>query len=329
MTWLVTGGAGYIGSHVVRAMHEAGLAAVIVDDLSTGHAARLADDDTLIRLSLQDVDALRATFRASDVDGVVHLAAKKDVSESLLAPTDYWHHNVGGLTNLLAVMAEHGITRLVYSSSAAVYGAAAGPAIAEDTVCAPTNPYGQTKLEGERLVAEYARDAGAACVALRYFNVAGAASGTLGDHDGTNLVQRAVRAAADGTGLQIFGTDYPTPDGTCIRDYVHVEDVASAHLAAMAWVDGHGGGFTPLNVGTGHGSSVLQVIAAVSASSGRPIVTEAVGRRQGDPPVAVADVGKAASMLGWRSRRTLEEMVASAWSAHTPLACREHGPGCD
>lgn len=316
MTWLVTGGAGYIGGHVLRAMHEAGLKTVVVDDLSTGHATRLADTDAFIRFSLKDVDALRATFGVTEVDGVVHLAAKKDVSESLLSPTEYWQHNVGGLTNLLTVMAEHRITRLVYSSSAAVYGAAAGPAIVEDAECAPTNPYGQTKLEGERLVAEYARDFGASCLALRYFNVAGAASTALGDQDGTNLVQRAVRAAADGTGLQVFGTDYPTPDGTCIRDYVHVEDVASAHLAAMVWVAEHGAGFTPLNVGTGHGSSVLEVIAAVSDASGRPISTAAAGRRAGDPPIAVADVGKAASLLGWRSRRNLEDMVASAWRAN-------------
>ncbi|CAM5410940.1 UDP-glucose 4-epimerase GalE [Streptomyces chartreusis] len=315
MTWLITGGAGYIGAHVARAMTGAGERVLVLDDLSAGYPARLQQDVPLVEGSSLDGDLLKRVFAEHSVTGVVHLAARKQVGESVAQPTRYYRENVGGLTTLLEAVAEAGIKRFLFSSSAAVYGNPDVDLITEDTECAPVNPYGETKLAGEWLVRAAGRAHGISTVCLRYFNVAGAASPELADTGVFNIVPMVFDRLTRGEAPRIFGDDYPTPDGTCVRDYIHVADLAEAHLAAARRLgEPDAGGDLTVNIGSGEGVSVRELITVIGEVSGdrRPAVVEP--RRPGDAPRAVASAALAAEQLGWTARRGVREMVESAWA---------------
>lgn len=315
---LITGGAGYIGAHITYLMGNSSRLLFTLDDLSSGFEARLPGTIQNFKVSLQDLDGLRRSFEASRVTHVMHLAAKKRVGESLERPDYYWQENVVGFENLLSVMAEFEVKNLLFSSSAAVYGQPDLPLsslISEIDQCNPINPYGETKLEGERLAQENAKKYGASVIALRYFNVAGAGRKDLGDRFTYNLIPIVFEALDRREQPVVFGNDYETPDGTCIRDYVHVQDLADAHIAALDLIDKSGPGFDVINIGTGVGASVLEVIDTISEVTGKVIQPKFVERRQGDPASLVADVSKAKEVLNWESKRDLREIVASAWEA--------------
>jgi UDP-glucose 4-epimerase len=314
MTWLITGGAGYIGAHVARAMTDAGEHVVALDDLSAGNPARLPATVPLVHGSSADGDLLKRVFAEHGVTGVVHLAARKQVAESVAQPTYYYRENVGGLATLLDAVAEAGVRRFVFSSSAAVYGDPGVGLITEDTPCAPVNPYGETKLTGEWLVRAAGAAHGIDTVCLRYFNVAGAAAPELADTGVFNIVPMVFDRLTRDEAPRIFGDDYPTPDGTCIRDYIHVADLADAHLAAARRLsEGGASGDLTVNIGRGQGVSVRELVTVIGEVTGdrRPAVVEA--RRPGDAPRAVASAERAAVELGWAARRGVREMVESAW----------------
>ncbi|MEU1055641.1 UDP-glucose 4-epimerase GalE [Streptomyces sp. NPDC005876] len=314
MTWLITGGAGYIGAHVARAMSGAGERVVALDDLSAGDAGRLPADVPLERGSVLDGVLLRRVLAEHAVTGVVHLAARKQVAESVARPTYYYQENVGGLATLLDAAAEAGVGRFVLSSSAAVYGDPGTELITEDAPCAPVNPYGETKLAGEWLVRAAGRAHGMATVCLRYFNVAGAAAPELADTGVFNIVPMVFDRLTRGEAPRVFGDDYPTPDGTCVRDYIHVADLAEAHLAAARYLARpRAAGDLTVNIGRGEGVSVREMITVIGEVTGdrRPAVVEP--RRPGDAPRAVASAARAAGTLGWTARRGVREMVESAW----------------
>ncbi|WEO94112.1 UDP-glucose 4-epimerase GalE [Streptomyces sp. FXJ1.172] len=314
MTWLITGGAGYIGAHVARAMAGAGESVVALDDLSAAVPARLPADVPLVGGSTLDGARLKRVLAEYGVTGVVHLAARKQVGESVAEPTRYYRENVGGLATLLDAVAEAGIRRLVFSSSAAVYGNPDVDLITEDTPCVPVNPYGETKLAGEWLVRAAGRAHGISTVCLRYFNVAGAAAPELADTGVFNIVPMVFDRLTRDEAPRIFGDDYPTPDGTCVRDYIHVADLADAHLAAARRLAGGDlSGDLTLNIGRGEGVSVRELITVIGEVTGdhrEPVVE---GRRPGDAPRAVASAGRAERELAWRARRDVREMVTSAW----------------
>ena len=316
--WLVTGGAGYIGSHVVASTFSSGRKVFVLDDLSSGNSSRIASHIPLIEISLQDFEAVHQVFEEHKISGVLHLAAKKRVGESVERPDYYWQENVGGLQNLLAAMKVHNVNNLVFSSSAAVYGqpdVQPGMLITEKTPCAPINPYGATKLEGEVLSRAMAESDGLKVAALRYFNAAGAGRPELGDQYTFNLVPIVFDALERGEQPTVFGDDYLTLDGSCIRDYVHVQDLADAHIAAMDFIEKSATGFTAINIGTGSGASVFEVLAMIQDVTGisvDPIIGE---RREGDPATLVADVSFARDVLGWQSSRDLRDIVTSAWDA--------------
>jgi UDP-glucose 4-epimerase len=323
MTWLVTGGAGYIGAHIVRAMLEAGEPVVALDDLSTGDADRLGDVP-LVLGTVRDGDLVARTLREHRVRGVVHVAAKKQVAESVDRPLYYYEQNVDALRVLLEAVTGAGVESFVFSSSAAVYGAPDVDLVDEQTPCRPVNPYGTTKLVGEWMVADVARATGLRHANLRYFNVAGTAAPELTDRGLSNLVPMVFERLSRRLPPRIFGGDYDTPDGTCIRDYIHVADIASAHVAAArALVDGRATALTA-NIGRGEGVSVRDMVRIIRTVSGtadeqwaEPVVEP---RRPGDPArvVAAADVVERA--LGWRAEFGVEEMVSSAWAGWHSLA---------
>jgi len=317
---LVTGGAGYIGAHVVSALVSHGDHVVIVDDLVTGTAARVGDVP-IVQLDLAhdtSVDLLAATLSEHNVDTVVHFAARKQVNESVQKPAWYYRENVGGLANLLLAMERVNVTRLIFSSSAAVYAAADHP-LTELDLTEPLNPYGETKLVGEKLVSDSARAWGLQAVSLRYFNVAGAGSPELGDTAALNLVPMVFEKLDAGKSPLIFGGDYPTPDGTCVRDYVHVQDVAEAHLAALTGLDSLGSGHHLFNVGTGQGASVREIVDAILDVSGSTATAEVAPRRAGDHSTVVAAVDQIKTRLGWSARFSLDDIIRSAWEAHEHL----------
>lgn len=317
MTWLVTGGAGYIGAHVVGAMRAAGEEVVVLDDLSSGERARV-DGVPLIVGSTLDGDLVRQALRDHAVTGVVHLAAKKQVEESVRRPLHYYEQNVEGLRVLLEAVCAAGVESFLFSSSASVYGTPDVDFVREDTDCRPINPYGRTKLIGEQMLADVAASSGLRYAALRYFNVAGCATPALADRGGSNLVPMVFQRLSDGLPPLVFGGDYPTPDGTCVRDFIHVLDIASAHVATTrALREGRATALTA-NIGRGEGVSIhamIDVIRAVTgtAASGwaEPVV---VARRPGDPPRVVASADRLRETLGWTARRDVRDMVSSAWA---------------
>ena len=315
MKLLVTGGAGYIGSHVVRAAEAAGHSCVVVDNLSTGLVARISSP--IVELELASADApelLAKLMKQHRFDSVIHLAARKQVGESVQKPEEYFLENLGGLANLLLAMREVGLKSLVFSSSAATYGMPDVEKVSEDHPGVPINPYGQTKLIGELMV-ENAAVWGLRGVNLRYFNVAGAGSADLADTAALNLIPIAINAVKSGKAPVVFGTDYPTPDGSCIRDYVHVEDLALAHLAAVDYLAEDAQEFSTFNVGTGIGASVIEVLDALKIASGIDFEVAIGERRPGDPPRLVADVSRIEKTLGFRTKHDLASIVQSAWDA--------------
>lgn len=317
MTVLVTGGAGYIGGHVLRVLRAAGRDVVVVDDLSTGRLARLGDVP-VVRLDLADpgaVPGLAAAMRGYGVTSVVHLAGRKRVDESVARPLWYVEQNVGGLAHVLAAMEQAEVGRIVFSSSAAVYGCPANALVHEDDALAPMNPYGRTKLAGEWLVQDAARAHGLRAVSLRYFNVAGAGSPELGDAVVANLVSRVLDRLSGGLRPEVFGTGYPTPDGSCVRDFVHVVDLAEAHVVALDRLDQAGPLSDAFNIGLGRGASVLEVLEHLAVVSGRDTTPEILGPRAGDPARVVAAVDRARDELGWVARTGLSDMLGSAWEA--------------
>lgn len=315
MTVLVTGGAGYIGAHVVAALRGRGDDVVVVDDLSAGRAERI-QGVPLERIDLASVtarDELVDAMRRHGVTSVIHLAARKKVEESVQRPVWYFDENLGGLVTVLHAAEAAGVTGVVFSSTAAVYGPADEP-VAEDGATEPVNPYGETKLVGEWLLRDLTAASKVRGIALRYFNVAGSASPELGDTADSNIVPMVYSRLEAGQRPLIFGDDYDTPDGTCVRDYVHVADVATAHLSALdALADGPA--FRIFNIGTGTGSSVRELVDRMIAISGSDLEAEVAPRRAGDPAVVVADAGRIQSELGWRASYDLDAMLKSAWDA--------------
>jgi UDP-glucose 4-epimerase len=310
MTWLVTGGAGYIGAHVVRSLGEQGLSVVVLDDLSTGDASRV--DVPLVRASMLDREAIDRTLAEHEVQGVVHIAAKKQVGESVGDPYYYYRQNVLGQLTLMEAMRDADIRRFVFSSSAATYGSPDTAVVEEKSHLEPESPYGQTKVVGEWLAVDAEPAYGVRSVCLRYFNVAGAASPELGDPAVLNLIPMVFQRLTDGQRPLLFGDDYPTPDGTCIRDYIHVSDIATAHVAAAKHLSEDGESLR-LNIGRGEGSSVREVLAMIAEVTGLDTTPEVVARRPGDPPRTVAAADAIRDRLGWTAQHDLREMVQSAW----------------
>jgi UDP-glucose 4-epimerase len=330
MRILVTGGAGYVGSVSVEALLAAGHEAVVLDDLSTGHDWADVEGARLVHGSYGDRDAVAALLRDEGIDAVLHCASRSLVGQSVADPGLYYRDNVGGGIALLEAMRAVEVRRLVISSTAAVYGIPDASPIPEDAPLRPINPYGETKRTFEAAARWYGSAYGLRSVSLRYFNVAGASVRNGEVHrPETHLIPNALAAVASGEPLTIFGDDYPTPDGTPIRDYLHVEDLGAAHLAALeatAPGDARTDDALVCNLGSGRGFSVREVVAAIGDVVGRPVPIVQGPRRAGDPPILVAGIDRAASVLGWRPQRsTLEAMVGSAWawrSAHP-----EHLPG--
>ena len=313
MAVLVVGGAGYIGSHAARALRRSGYEVILYDNLSTGHR-RLAQGFELVVGDIGDEPKLRSALARADA--VMHFAAHAYVGESVENPRKYFRNNVEGAIRLLNATLDAGIRRFVFSSSCAVYGVPGKVPITEETPREPVNPYGASKLFFEHALEAYSRAYGLRSARLRYFNAAGAdESGEIGElHDPeTHLIPLALAAAPPGgSQLQVFGSDYPTPDGTCIRDYIHVNDLAEAHVRALQHLEKGGDSFA-LNLGTGRGHSVLEVIQAAETATGMPVRRHLGPRRPGDPPVLVADVAQSQRVLGWKATRTLAEIVSSAW----------------
>lgn len=317
---LVTGGAGYVGGFAVRALLAAGERVVVLDDLFRGHRETVPAGVPLVVADLRDAAALRSALAPHEFGAVLHFAAYAYVGESVRDPRMYWENNVGGTLNLLGLCLDRRVREAVFSSTCAVYGEPPVPALDENLPRAPVNPYGWTKRVIEQTLEDYAGAFGLRSFRLRYFNAAGAAEdGSLGeDHEPeTHLIPLVLRAVTTGEPLRVFGTDWPTPDGTCVRDYVHVEDLATAHVAALRRLrGGHPGG--ALNLGTGRGTSVREVIDAARRVTGREVPWEAAPRRPGDPPYLVAAPGRAAEVLGWTPRWTsIDRIVASAWAWHS------------
>ena len=310
---LVTGGAGYIGAHVAAELLKSGYSIRIYDDFSNGLHRRvdgkfrdIVDGDMLDRVKL---------LAALDgIDAVIHLAAKKAVEESVKDPLKYYENNVGGTLNLLGAMAAKGVKQLVYSSSAAVYSPNDKEAVLEDDPTAPLSPYGASKLLAEQLISSVGSAEQISNISLRYFNVVGSNIAEFGDNSKDNLVPKVFLALKNGKRPQIYGSNYPTPDGTCIRDYIHVQDLALAHLAALKKVES---GYISqvYNVGSGKGYSVKEMMDQISKSLGRDINPEVSQARAGDSPKLIASIDKIKEQLGWSPKASLEEMIDSAWQA--------------
>ncbi|HEX5848102.1 MAG TPA: UDP-glucose 4-epimerase GalE [Rubrobacter sp.] len=313
MRVLVTGGAGYIGSVVASQLAAAGHETVVLDDLSRGHAGAVPEEATLVRGDLLDAGLVSETL-AGGFDGVLHFAALSLVGESVREPELYYRNNVCGTLNLLEAMRESGTRKLVFSSTAAVYGEPESVPIMESDPALPTNPYGSSKLAVDRLIGAVAGAHGLAATSLRYFNVAGA-SGRYGEdhHPETHLIPLVLRAAAGGTSVKVFGTDYPTRDGTAVRDYIHVEDLGRAHLLALEAAEP--GEHRVYNLGNGSGFSVREVVEAARRVTGRDIDAVEAPRREGDPPALVAASDRIRSDLGWEPEKPgLDDMISDAWA---------------
>jgi UDP-glucose 4-epimerase len=316
MTWMVTGGAGYIGAHVVRALVASGREVIVVDNLSRGLARKVPPGVTLLELDVDDSRNVLRAVRRFSVEGVIHLAAQKAVAESVMRPLHYYLENLHGLITLAQVMVEAGVQQMVYSSSAAVYGSPDSAMVLEESPTHPSSPYGETKLVGEWILRDAVAAHGMSVTALRYFNVVGAGAPDLGDDGTENLVPRVLRAVSQGVPIDVFGTDYPTPDGTGVRDYVHVSDLAEAHVAAAAAMGDGRSAFEVYNVGCGRGYSVREVIDGIADVTGSPVQVSEKPRRPGDAASVVADVSQARTRLGWSASRDLHDMLESSWRAH-------------
>jgi UDP-glucose-4-epimerase GalE len=319
MSILVTGGAGYIGSHTVRQLRERRDDVVVLDSMEYGHRAAVLDTELVVG-DIRDRALVTELCRSHGVTQVVHFAAYKAVGESMQQPEKYWMNNVAGTVDLVEAMLAADVREIVFSSSCSVNGTPAVVPVAEDAPIHPESVYAESKAMVEKILGWYGVTHGLRAVSLRYFNAAGAsADGVIGE-DWTrsqNLVPLVMKAIlGKQPALQVFGTDYDTPDGTCIRDYIHVDDLAVAHIEALRYL-AEGGATTALNVGTGVGSSVLDVIRATERITGRSVPYVESPRRAGDPVSTYADPTRVAATLGWRATRSLDDIIASAWNWHS------------
>lgn len=320
MTWLLTGGAGYIGPHIISSFRASGREVVVVDNLSNGFEDNVPDGVPFIRAELSDAETLRHVLHDHHVTGVVHLAALKAAGESVDQPLTYYRQNLVSMLVLLEEVVAAGVRHLVFSSSAATYGETRVELLNEETPTVPSNPYGETKLIGEWMLRDVHRSAPLDFIALRYFNVAGAGAPTMGDRGVNNLIPMVFRALSQGRAPQVFGADYDTRDGSCIRDYIHVADLADAHLAAATRLEALGPNerlASTYNVGRGNGATVFEVMDAVRRISGIEFEPDVVPRRPGDPARVVADPSTIQRELGWSATRDLDDMVRSAWESWT------------
>jgi UDP-glucose 4-epimerase len=326
MTWLVTGGAGYIGSHVVQAFLDEGMGCVVLDDLSSGRREFVPDGVPLVVGSITDEDAVAAVLRDHDVEGVVHVAGYKYAGVSVREPLVCYHVNVEGTRILLEQCDAARVRAFVFSSSAAVFGTPDVDLVTEDTAKAPESPYGESKLIGEWLLRDAARAAEQRGepplrhTSLRYFNVVGSGIPSVYDVSPHNLFPIVLAAVTDGRRPTVFGDDYATPDGSCVRDYIHVSDVATAHVAAARALAAGQPIAPAYNLGRGEGISVKEIVAAIEKTLGRPLPYDVGPRRPGDPDRIVTSADRAHAELGWAATRDLDEMVASAWAAWTRAA---------
>ena len=302
---------------MTRLLQQRGDKVIVIDNISSGILDRITGIE-LVQLDLSApnaVESLTHLFKKHGIESVIHFAAQKQVGVSVLEPEFYYHQNIGGMNNLLTAMRAAAVDRLVFSSSAATYGMPDVPMVTEDIVCIPINPYGETKLIGEWMARDAARAWGLRVANLRYFNVAGAGWPDLADTAVMNLVPIVFAAIKNRTKPKVFGADYDTVDGSCVRDYVHVLDLADAHLSALDYLDNAEREYDTFNVGTGKGSSVIEVLDAIREVSGIDFEHEIVERRAGDPPFLCADVSRINRVLGWNAKNGLREIVASAWNA--------------
>ena len=318
MAILVTGGAGYIGSHTVRLLRSLGQEVVVLDSLERADGSALLGAELVIG-SIADESLVSTTCHEYNVTAIVHFAAYKSVSESMSSPGMYWKNNVAGTVHLAEGALAAGVQQMVFSSSASVYGNPTVTPVTEDAEIRPENVYAESKVSMERVLSWYGETHGLQSVSLRYFNAAGASlDGVIGEDwsVATNLIPLVMKAVLGESGpVQVFGNDYPTPDGTGIRDYIHVEDLARAHVAALDYLS-EGGASTAVNLGTGVGSSVLEILHRTAEVSGREVPHEFVARRVGDSATVFADPSAAEAMLGWKARLTLDDIIQSAYSWH-------------
>ena len=317
MSVLVTGGAGYIGSHVARLLTEAGTEVIVVDDLSTGKDSRVSGL-TSYRIDLAEpsaVPTLGELMNKHKVTSVIHLAALKQVGASVENPEEYFNKNLGGQANLLLAMRSAGVKKLVFSSSAAAYGVPDVDLVSEEEISSPINPYGQTKLIGEWMAANAETSWGLRHVNLRYFNVAGAGWDDLADTQVLNLIPIVFEAIRNKSKPKVYGADYNTTDGSCVRDYVHVLDLAQAHIEALRYLEQNQREFNTFNVGTGTGSTVLEVIRQIQKTTGINFEYEVLARRAGDPARLISDASRIKTTMGWKAKNSLVEIVESAWKA--------------
>lgn len=322
--WLVTGGAGYIGGHTVARLHAQGHRVVVLDDLSSGLTHRIPAGVPFVNASVQDEQAVAEAFRAHKVTGVLHFAAKKSVPDSVADPVLYYRENVGGMTSLLGAMVQTGVMKIVISSTASVYGLVQESIVTEETPTAPLSPYGHTKLIGEQMVRAVGEAHGVSWIALRYFNAVGADDASMADRGGTNLFPLILRAFAAGEPALVTGDDFDTPDGSGVRDYIHVADLADAHVAAVERLN-KGSAAAVYNVGTGVGYSVFDVLNTLRTVSGEEVPFTVGPRRPGDPACCIAAVDRIRADLGWSAQRDLIDMVSSAWSAREALGTSTSG----
>jgi len=326
MTWLVTGGAGYIGAHVVRAFVDEGLDVVVLDDLSSGRREFLPAGVPLVEGSVTDAALVARTLRENEVTGVVHVAALKYAGVSVREPLDYYRVNVEGTRVLVEQCVEAGVLSVVFSSSAAVFGTPDVDLVTEDTPKSPESPYGESKLIGEWILSDVAaarRETSAPPLrhtSLRYFNVVGSGDPTVYDVSPHNLLPILLAAVTEGRTPTVFGDDYATPDGSCVRDYIHVSDVASAHVSAARALAARHDLAPAYNLGRGEGVSVKEILAAVGREIGRPVPFDVGPRRPGDPARIVTSADRARTDLGWSAAHGLDDMIASAWVAWTEAA---------
>ena len=315
MTWMVTGGAGYIGAHVLRAFRDAGMGTVCLDDLSSGHRGFVPDDVPFVRASILDTGAVRAALEEHAVTGVVHVAGFKYAGVSVERPLHTYRQNVTGTVSLLEAMHDTGVDKVVFSSSAATFGTPSTDLVTEESPTTPESPYGESKLIGEWLLRDQERATGLRHTSLRYFNVVGSGTDEVYDSSPHNLFPLVIEALLAGRTPRINGDDYPTPDGTCVRDYIHVADLAVSHVAAARALE-DGRSLEPVyNLGSGEGLSVRQIMDAMARGTGIDFTPEIHPRRPGDPARIVASGDLAARDIDWKMRHSIDEMVVSAWNA--------------